>query len=203
MSRAPRIARAGAGAVDWGLLTALAANVTALAALLVAIAVMTQVRGAGESARSTVALQSLWRFVDEWNGPDMLAARGNAAASLLAERPARDVGDVLSFFGEIAFLLQRGVLDEEMVWYEFYWPLVSYWTASEGYVHQARRDDPSSWLQLSQLVPQLVALERRRHGRSDADAVPSKTQLREFLQAEVSSGECTEEDGAEVGRVPL
>jgi hypothetical protein len=184
------------------MVAAMAASVSALAALALAFASFRELRQDRRTAQVNLALQSLWRLADEWGSDDMLDARSEAAASLLADQPSRDVDDVLNFFDEVAVLLDRGMLDEELVWYEFYWPMANYWFASQDHVRQAQKTNPAAWLQLSRLVPRLVEVEKRRHSGTADEAVPTKTQMREFLQAEADSSD-RDEDEADVRRTPL
>lgn len=181
--------------------TALAASAAALAAAATAWLAFFELRQQGEKARAATGVQSMWRFIDEWGAPDMVATRSAAAASLLAQQPAPDVAEVLGFFDEIAFLVERGVLDEELVGYEFYWPMANYWAASEAYVLRARGEDAATWKHLDRLVSRLAEIERQRRGRGSA--IPTPAEVRGFLEVEAAGPECTEEDGTEVRRLPF
>jgi hypothetical protein len=182
------------GSINWTALTALAATVAALAALATAAAVYRQVRSEGQRAQMRAGLESLWHFAAEWDDAGMVDARSQAAAALLAGRPAREVDSVLDFFDEIALLVNRGVLDEELVWYEFYWPMANYWLASQEYVDRTRAADPGAWAELGQVMPRLTTTEAGRRKRSSGTVEPTRAQVRDFLESEVGQSECEPED---------
>lgn len=195
--------RNATGSVNWTALTALAASLTALVALATAVMIFRQMRTDTQRILFNTALDSIWRFDTQWNGDDMADARSAAAASLLNGQPGRDVDVVLDFFDQIALLANRQALDDEMVWYQFYWPMANYWRASQSYVHDVARDDPLRWEQLGIVMPRLVAIEARRRKRSLEDAVPTAAQVKDFLASESEAGECEEDDDAEARKMPL
>ena len=147
-------------------------------------------------------LDSLWHFDAQWSSDGMMDARSAAAAALLDGRPSHDIDDVLDFFDQIALLLNRGVLDDEMVCYEFYWPMANYWSASQEYIRQVQHEAPGAWEQLAAVMPRLTTIEARRRKHAAEAAIPTKAQIGEFLAAEVRNGECTDDD-AETRKTPL
>src|SRR5579862_3553521 len=151
--------RSDTGSVNWTALAALAASLTALVALSTSVLIFRQVRDDTQRMLFSTALDSIWRFDTQWDSDNMADARSAAAASLLDGQPGRDVEVVLDFFDQIALLVNRQALDEEMVWYQFYWPMANYWAASQHYVHLVERDDPLRWEQLAKVMPRLVAIE--------------------------------------------
>jgi hypothetical protein len=195
------VQRRAAGGVNWSVLVALASMVAALAAVAGVVVVSRQVQEGAQRARLSTALDSLWRLQAEWNSSDMEDARSGAAAALLSDEPSTDIDAVLDFFDWLALLLERGALDEEMVWHEFYWPMANYWFASQDYVQQIQRDDPTAWQDLGTVMTRLVAVEARRKRRTAAEAVPSEGQMRDFLSDEAGDAECAE--GHEGERTPL
>jgi hypothetical protein len=190
------------GRIDAAVLLALAAMVTALAAVVMAVVMFRAVREDAQHARFSAGLESLWRLRAEWNSDDMLDARTHAAAALLASAPTADVSEVLDFFDELALLVQRGIVDEDMVWFEFYWPMANYWFASQEYVHQTQRDTPGAWAEMGSVMPRLLAIEARRKKRSATAAVPSPREIHDFLTDETEESQCTEDEG-ETRRTPL
>ena len=195
--------RRDTGSVNWTALAALAASLTALIALATAVMIFRQVRKDTQRILFNTALDSIWRFEAQWNSDDMADARGAAAAALLTGQPNRDVEGVLDFFDQIALLVHRGALDEEMVWYQFYWPMANYWFASQAYVHQVERDDPTRWEQLGAVMPRLVAIEARRHKRTAEQAVPTPSQIKDFLTTESEGGECEDDQDTDAHKTPL
>lgn len=190
-----------AGRIDWTALLAVAALLTALAAVATTVIVWRAVHLDVQHAVFSAGLDSLWHCSDKWNSDDMADARSHAAAALLAGAPTADVNEVLDFFDQIAVLLNRGALDEEMVWHEFYWPMANYWFASQDYIERVQRDDPTAWADLGSVLPRLVAIEAQRKKRSTSDAAPSSKEIRDFLTDETGEGECTDDE--EVRKTPL
>lgn len=190
------------GSVDWSAVAALAAVLASLASLLVAVAVLRETRGNREWQQATAALDTLWRFDGEWNDSGMAEARSAAASALLSGRNAEELSEVLDFFDEIAFLAERGAIDDQSVWYRFYWPMVNYWFASREFVEETRREDAASWNHLARLIPRLTALEAKLHPSATPDGVPDRSRTRQFLQEETEARTC-EDEGVDVRRMPL
>jgi len=190
-----------AGKIDWAALAAIVASIAALAATATSILTFRYLREEATHVQLTTRLDSLWHLDAQWTSGDMADTRSAAAAALLDAHPTPDVDAVLDFFDNIALLLQRGALDEEMVWHQFYWPMANYWLASQDYVRRARRDDPVLWQDLEGALPRLTAIEARRR-RSDGQAIPTPAQIRDFLTAESDASECSEDDD-EARRTPL
>jgi hypothetical protein len=184
------------------MVAALAACVTAIAAVVVAVTVASQVRHETQRVLFNTGLDSLWHFDAQWNSDGMMDARSAAAAALLDGRPSHDIDDVLDFLDQIALLVNRGALDEEMVCYELYWPMANYWFASQEYIRQVQHDSPAAWEQLTSVMPRLETIEARRRKRSAESAVPSKTEIGDFLAAEVHNSQCTDDD-TETRKTPL
>lgn len=189
--------------MNWTALAALAASLTALIALTTAVMIFRQVRDDTQRILFTTALDSIWRFDTQWNSGGMADARSAAAAALLNGQPNRDVEVVLDFFDQIALLVSRGTLDEEMVWYQFYWPMARYWFASQGHVRELEHDDPARWEQLRTVMPRLVAIEAQRRRRTADQAVPTPAQIKDFLTTESAGGECEDDQEAGAHKTPL
>lgn len=194
--------RSQSGNSNWVVVAALAANVTALAAVVMAVMTFWFVRQETQRVVFNTALDSLWHLDAQWNSDSMIDARSAAAAALLDGQHTREVDAVLDFFDQTALFLGRGALDEEMVWYQFYRPMAHYWFASQDYVRQVQRGDPTRWQQLASAMPRLVAIEAQRGKRSVGDAVPTSAQIREFLRTESEGDEC-EDRSAETRKTPL
>lgn len=84
----------------------------------------------------------------------------------------------------IGFLVDRGALDDEMVWHGFFSLIHSYWLSALGYIEEQIRKDPTVWSDLTQLHQRLLTIEKTERKCSDADLALSKDLLREFLLTE-------------------
>lgn len=192
------------GHVNWNAIAALAALITAAAAVGMALMLALSIRSDLQRTRFATSLDTLWRLDADWNSPEMTNARSTAATALLADRSTHEIDMVLDFFDEIALLLQRGAVDEELVWYEFYRPMSTYWYASQKYVSQQPRSDRREpWEQLSQIIPRLLNIESQRRSRSVDESVPTTMQIRDFLNAEIDSSQCEDNQEADLRRTPL
>jgi hypothetical protein len=189
------------GSINLAALASLAAAIAALAAVATSAVVYRQVREQTEGARFSIKLESLWHLDDQWNSSAMLDIRSAAAGGLLEGRPTADLDDVLRFFEELALLVQRGAVDEELVAFEFYWPLANYWMAMRDYVQRVEHDRPSAWSEVGTLVNRLGAIEAQRRNVPVTDALPSKEQQHNFLLDEQGSNECS--DDGDTHKTPL
>ena len=198
-----RMLRTQRGEVDWGAVAALAATVTALAGIVIALSAVSQMRSVERENRFVAGLDALWRLDGDWHTPEMGDIRSQAAGALLSAQSSDDIATVLDFFDEVAFLLDRGVLDEDMVWYRFYQPMTDYWFASKDFVRQMRKQDASMWAHLDRIIDRLLAQQARRRNRAMDDVKPSKAQIRDFLNSELGQGQCIEEEDMDARKVPL
>jgi hypothetical protein len=119
------------------------AAVSAVAALIGVGILYWQVSQQAALSRFTTGIDSLWHLDDRWD-TEMTATRRKAAASLLAKDPTMDVDAVIDFFELLALLVNRQILDPEMAWHAYYWPLANYWAASSEYVRAARQEEGST-----------------------------------------------------------
>ncbi len=178
--------------MDWNVIASCAAVVAALAAVATAGIIVWQ-------TRYTLKIQTLNQMLTQWQSPPMLPRMRNRAARLLwqavqeqtlpyAARPAAavaivtqtkidllvagdtsSVDEVLDFFDTIAFFVKKGVLDFEMAYQAFYWPMACYWLLAESYIHQAQEDEGDElWSEYSALMPRFI--ERGREPISVAQA---------------------------------
>lgn len=192
--------RSRSGKIDVATVASMAAVVAALAAVVLAGLVAWELREQGRRAQVSAGLESLWHLSDEWNSPTMLDVRSAAAAGLLAGTPTLDADAVLDFFAEVALLVRRGAVDEELAAMHFYWPMANYWLAMQHALESGAGGEPSGWSDLSDMVTHLSTVEAQRRGRAAADLLPSPEQVRSFLSDEQRDNECT--DDSEAQRTP-
>ncbi len=172
----------------------LLAALAALAAVVTAGWVVSQWRVANQQALLSASVTLLDQLDDRWNSETMLAVRSGAAAGLLANDPTSDVRTVLDFFRELALLVRRGAVDEELAAIKFYSPLAAYWSASRDYVEQSEegQKQPAALEQLAELetlTTRLGAAEARRRHVPPADLLPSREEVRRYLESERSDEE--------------
>src|SRR5262245_17817052 len=189
------------GSINWTALMALAATVAALAAVAIAVGIFRQMRQDGETSRFAIGVESVWHLEQMWDSPDMLDTRQGAATALLDGKPNDDVAAVLDFFDMVALLVKRNVLDREVVWHAFYWPMACYWTASQDYIASVHARDPLAWQDTKRVISELRAIEAHKGGSASRNVSPSSSDIANFLRAERGD----DDDSAEANsrRTPL
>ncbi|MGO9455147.1 MAG: hypothetical protein ACLQDV_29490 [Candidatus Binataceae bacterium] len=151
------------------------------------IAIVYQVR---ETARSRSA-ETLMHLDDVWRSERVRKIRAAAAATLidmrttgktarqLYESDQSDVDEVLDYLETVAFLCARKVLDRNLVWNMFYWPMEHYWIACAEYIKHVRLNEGShTWENLSEQLPSLRKL--------NGDPLPNEATLVGFLRTEAA-----------------
>lgn len=195
-SRDDRVNTPYSSCMDWNVVASCAAVVAAFATVVTAGIIVWQ-------TRYTLRIQTLTQMLTQWQSPPMLPRMRHRAARLLwqlaqeqtvafASRPAAavaiakqttleleiagdtsSVDEVLDFFDTIAFFIDKGVLDFEMAYQTFYWPMACYWLLTEHYIREAQQDEGDElWSKYSALMARFIARVREP---------ASVTQAKEFL----------------------
>jgi hypothetical protein len=136
---------------------------------------MIQAKNAREAARqqiaavkSTLQADTLLRLMDKSDSEEFQDKLKKAAQACLAHLATKDPGvaveDVLDFFDDVAFMVKKGALDEEMMWHAFYHWVRVYYQASEQDIINRRTHEPAVWSFLCQVYPRLNALEKVESG---------------------------------------
>lgn len=167
--------------IDWNMISAWAAIITALAAI---VALLWQ----NKLARASTNLEFLWRLEDKFNYEErMLRARRDFSASIINNSPSNEIEDILDFFETIAILVIRRSLDKKMVYWYFYYWIIRYWLISEKYVSIKRKQlgDEDLWTGTEILVKRMIKYEAKQRNKSKKKIIlPSKQELRRFLVEE-------------------
>lgn len=138
-----------------------------------------------QQTRSSQNLDFLWRLEELFrNNSKMLACRRNAAQSLLNNKGTNDLSEIMDFFETIGPLVNKKVLNADLVRsYFFYWA-VRYWLTSQSYVAEQRSilNDQQLWSDFESLYHKLLKLQvKHRKYNSVNRVLPSKKDLKEFL----------------------
>jgi hypothetical protein len=162
-----------------------------LIALLVAIAAALFAFWQSVLTRRSLGAETLLHLDDTWRSERVLKTRSLAAAQLLQVRrgkPIRevyesdqsDVDEVLDYLETVAFFCRRKVLDIELVWNMFYWPMANYWNACVEYVKLVRgAEGRHTWDNLAWLLPKLNKLHPEENP-------PNEANLPNFLATEAA-----------------
>jgi hypothetical protein len=169
--------------MDWNLVTAIAASVAALAAIASVFVLSWQVKQEARLTRYAVGIETLLRFEDKWD--QLSNVRAKAAIELKAGKPGRCVVQVIDFFDAIGKLSKQGVLDKDLVWHMFYWPMANYWAVCQDFVRETQHEQGSAtWEDYSEIMSEIRATESKRSKRNLAEIGPSKDQIAEFMEDE-------------------
>jgi hypothetical protein len=133
---------------------------TALGALVAAVAALWQARGLKISLR----VETLGRLIDRLDSIEYQDKRKKAAESCLtnleSRNPAVEVEDVLDFLEDVAFFVHTGALTPKAAWHGFYHWIRGYCQASERYIAERQSAEPEVYKELLWLYPKLNRLER-------------------------------------------
>lgn len=168
--------------IDWNIITAVGGMVSALAAVVGTMVTIFALRADHRRSRLTLQTELGLRLEESTETEEMRALRKVAATKLLeGKSPNPELTRLLDNFSRIAWLIERGVLDLELIFLmQEYW-ITRYWLCAATHVQSIRtsRKDALIWGTLERLVEQLMIY------RSDKGLPPlTDEQLREFLQAE-------------------
>ncbi len=172
------------------------ALVCVASAVVAVAAALWSTRAIGPTAhdgRHGEELQILWQLEAEWGEEVMSDTRARAAAALLEERPDRGIDEVLRFLDQVGYIVRKYGVDQELVWYRFYWQVACYWKAASSLRQPPEKMTRERYAHLRWLVSVLESVEQRRMGRAVA-AEPTPEQVRDFLLAEARGGSCGEEE---------
>ena len=169
--------------MDWNAIAAFASSVTALAAIATALIVFRQVKQEAKLTRYAVGIETLLRFEARWD--DLAKVRAHAAAEIQAGKCGRYIVEVIDFFDTIGTLTKKGVLDKELVWHTFYWPMANYWAVCQDFVRETQSEEgTATWADYAEVMSEMKATEADRSKRSLAEIGPSKSQVAEFMADE-------------------
>jgi hypothetical protein len=171
--------------VDWNAIAALAGSVTALAAIVTALIVFRQVKQEARLTRYAVGIETLLRLEASWE--DLARIRAHAAAEIQAGKCGRYVVQVIDFFDTLATLTKKQVLDKDLVWHTFYWPMANYWAVCQDFVRETQNGEgAATWADYCEVMNEIKATEAERSRRSLAEIGPSQGQVNEFMADEKS-----------------
>ncbi|MCX8072377.1 MAG: hypothetical protein N3C12_07995 [Candidatus Binatia bacterium] len=172
----------------------------ALAALAVTLWLLGHPLQPLERGTNSEELQILWQLEAEWDSEAMIDRRAEAGSALLEQRGAVAVEEILRFLDEVGYVVRKYEIDQELVWYRLYWPVVCYWKASEFLRRTEPRGNLQRYVHLRSLVDALQAVEQQRFGASGRVG-PTPDQVRDFLLNE-ARGRSRGEDGGEASDEP-
>ncbi len=169
--------------VDINSLVALSGTLAAVAALTVAAINYFQLK----HSRFSLGVDLLLRLEATFDGPEMKAARSQAAKALKCGTETADLEPVLDFFETVGALVRRRALDPELAWSSF-----SYWVTCYAAIArdriQARRSlesDHTYYEEFEFLAKRFTQVEiKKRHLKSPPSF--SLESIEAFLEEETA-----------------
>jgi hypothetical protein len=145
----------------------------------------------GRRTRLSLGIGNLWRLIEQWDHPDMRERRANVARSLLDNPNHRnrisDEGiDVVNTFELLAFLVRSRTLRRKHAWINFSAWAIPWWYVYEPGIRRLQRMDKTLFEDFEWLVTRFVKRDARRRDITREQAIPSETDMREFLEAELA-----------------
>ena len=131
-------------------------------------------------------IQHLLALEQQFDQEPMLTYRRGLAEKRLKNQDEPDeLYAVLDFFETVGLLVKRGYLNESDVWNTFAIDVFTLNSDERQVIDQQRRKDPTIYAEFNFLVERLSQIEEENHGMG---AHPSKEEIKEYYQQELSAG---------------
>lgn len=176
------------------LITAIAAGVAAIAALLGLVI-------EGRRIRRQIGIDNMWRLIEVWDNPEMRRVRALVARRLLRRpgerrRVSDDGVDILNTFELLAYLVVRSkTLGIDDAWINFSGWAISWWYVYEEGIKQLRQKDNTVWEDYAKLVELFLEYESKERSLPVAEVIPTEENIRAFLEWEHRLLRRTREEG--------
>jgi hypothetical protein len=165
--------------VDWAMVSAWAAMVTAVGAI---VAVLLQDR----HARITRSLDVLLRLEGKFDSDRMKDLRRKAATGFLEGRFADEAYYVLDFFEEAGLLLRMKAIHEEILFENFFHSPLAYWFTARKHVLEMRRARKELYDNLEYLAMKDLDYARKKTGETSKD-MEEETYWKDFIIRETQA----------------
>jgi hypothetical protein len=174
-------------------------NAESIWSLLAALIILLLFQMFAEYRKRTYDPTLALRFLEEFDGDEMHSLRAAAAQTLKGDVAGRganvpypsELDDVIDFFETIAFYMQGDQITPETAHHAFYYWIRGYYYATEGYLKDARSQEPSTWEYVKLLFDMTSEIERHRAKKLGKTVVPFDVdKIVEFLDEEI----CLESD---------
>ena len=162
---------------------AIAGVAAAIGAIITAAVSWRQVQG----FRASLQAETMLKLLDRFDSDSFRQTRETAATACVSQNPdaaGAAVEDVLEFFDDAAFLVEKNALDAEMMWHSFYHWIRLYLQAGEPHITTYRTAEPSVWKHLFAIYPRLTVIEKAQ-GRGVYVEKLNNPQLKRQLEQEI------------------
>lgn len=144
-----------------------------------------QSRDTLEAYRTALKITTTLDLDYSFNSNEFKQIRCKAAQSIREGNiENRNVDDVLDFFEHLAFLLKRGIIDEETIWHTFFWWIHRYWKLSQAYAEKTRGKESTVWEDLPDLYMKLLKTEKEKNAKFNEEL--DADDMKKFLEDEIN-----------------
>jgi len=166
-----------AEAIDWVMVSSLAAIVTAVGAV-VSLWIL------NNHARVTRSLDILLRLEAKYDGDRMKELRRKAAAGFLEGKLVDEAYYVLDFFEEAGLLLRMKAIHEEILFESFYHSILAYWFTARRYVLELRRENKELYDHFELLAKRDLVYAKKKTGE-DTAKLEDESHWKYFMEREI------------------
>lgn len=139
-------------------------------------------------SRIIAAADFLLRLESAFNAQDMLVKRKQILLTLKQTpkdfQRMNNYRDIFDFFEELGLLVRKKIIPTDLVWSDYcYWTL-NYWTAFTNYIDWARKsdEDPTMYCEFEYLFKKMLNFEEHKL-KKKVEITPEK--LTEFVNEEI------------------
>jgi ribosomal protein L20 len=165
--------------------------ITALAAIITAITAIITVIVQDRRSRYSQGVQVLMKLSDQFNSTEFKEKRKKFAKLILSKVKRNEnvkellLGEILDHFQLVGILLNKKVLNTELVHSKYFFWLLHYYYFSRNHIQRFRQayNDPTAWEDVDKLFEKLSVVERKYRG-DVREISPSEESMRDFLESE-------------------
>jgi hypothetical protein len=139
-------------------------------------------------AREQMKIKIQLNLLDKFDNILMKSARSKLAKQIIAEAEHDEIQeDVIDFFEDVGTFFRRGYLDKELVWADFSFYAIRWWSILKDYIFVERKrnnNDQTIFEDFETLINILYEIELSRRKLSRSHLEPSSDDIKQFLKDE-------------------
>jgi len=139
-------------------------------------------------SREQMKIKIQLNLLDKFDNILMKSARSKLAKQIIAEAEHDEIQeDVIDFFEDVGTFLRREYLDKELVWADFSFYAIRWWSILKDYIFVERKrnnNDQTIFEDFETLVNILYEIESSKRKLSRSHLEPSSVDIEQFLKDE-------------------
>ena len=130
------------------------------------------------------------KYQDVFNSRDFRKKRSRAAKAIIQqlENPKDEFSDevdpILDFFEDLGFYCKGGQISPEVIHHHFYEWIRPYLQATDSYIHEEQKEEPTAWEHLAYLQDVVDELESSKLHKRQEQLRLSRSDLMDFMESE-------------------